>query len=405
MFEIFSWLPVKLLYKLSVLKEIRSFLSEDSFVEKQCYNSSTKTAESLIIQNDSCLRIKDTLHICFLFKDHTNNGVPIDSLKFITEKGRVLASSNGLILCRTINSQEPTKLFLCNPVSKTWLPITLPNNELAEACKNDTDVNIVFICGSINFSTKKNKFPLDYTLLVFEVVVNDLEYCWNNKYNVYMLEEGDWVLKTKKLITGGRQLDFDNYVCFNGGLYFMSISNSCYRAESLYYYPYIVYYNMKNEASSMISLPHEARENFNFSDCYFRIFGWERLSGNSWFFSLCLVKYLNMEINIWVMDEGDATDGEKLCSWRWLLKLNIKEDLGLKDALRWTNSFTVVDKQFIFSDSNGYIYQYQLEGINLGKLKKINKYKNSCYKLRFNSYSTTLRPCSKNLIESSLKIE
>ena len=43
------------------------------------------------------------------------------------------------------------------------------------------------------------------------------------------------------------------------------------------------------------------------------------------------------------MDEGDATKDQKLCSWSWLLKLNNKENLGLKEALHWTNSFTVVD--------------------------------------------------------------
>ena len=78
-----------------------------------------------------------------------------------------------------------------------------------------------------------------------------------------MLEEGDYALKTKNLITRGKKLDFDNHVCFKDGLYFMSISSCCYRAESPYYYPYIIYYNMENEASSMISLPHEAKENFN----------------------------------------------------------------------------------------------------------------------------------------------
>ncbi|CAL8126637.1 unnamed protein product [Prunus armeniaca] len=49
------------------------------------------------------------------------------SLQFLENTGsKVLASSNGLILCQNTKTPDDHNLFLCNPTTQTWLTIPTP---------------------------------------------------------------------------------------------------------------------------------------------------------------------------------------------------------------------------------------------------------------------------------------
>ncbi|XP_021851883.1 uncharacterized protein [Spinacia oleracea] len=405
-YEIMSWLPAKPLYKLTTIaKSSMEFLSETPFVEKQCRNSSSRTEESLIIQEDSSLRERvKNLKFCFLHENRSYNGIPKKSIKFLARKGRIIASSNGLVLCRTIDSNKPTELFLCNPVTRTWLPIKLPSKKLAKFFRENGVIKVVFLCG--NFFGVPKKFPLDYTLLFFTLHDDD---DWNSGYDVFLFEEGGWIRVQENLrFEGGGDLSFDEQVCCKDGLYFLSESLS----------PYVFHYDVKNGTSRTLPLPlekhREGGENEGSNLGYFRLFGWEKKEGDVWFESICLVKCLDMVITIWVLENNTGHTGhtgttttkeKKTSSWSRVFTIHMEDDLGIKKST-WTNSFTILGKDLIFANSDGLIFRYCLQGKNRGNLDMICNYGYSCStKLRFNSFSTTLRPCLKNLIKKPFKIK
>ncbi|XP_021773275.1 uncharacterized protein LOC110737213 [Chenopodium quinoa] len=361
-------------------KSSLEYLSETHFAKKQSHNSCMKAEESLIIQEDSSLRERvQKLRICFLPENHSYNGVPKDSIMFLAKKGRILASNNGLILCRTIDSSEPTELFLCNPSTRTWLPLKLPSEELAKRLQDNGELKVALVCGNV-FGKKSTNFPLDYTLLLFNE--SDLEN-WGSGYDVYMLEEGEWILIDKNIDTKKGELKFDYQACCEDGLYILSEGCS----------PHVFHYDVENRTPRDIALP-ENHEGY-LDICCFRVFGWERKEGHSWFDSICLVKCFDKLITIWVLEHKATSSKEKKSSsWRWLSSIHIEDDLCIEDS-RWTNNFTILEKHLIFADLDGNIYRYYLVGKNYGKLDKIYEYgHSSSLKLRFNSFSTTLRPCS-----------
>lgn len=356
-------------------------------MEKQTRNSCIKSEESLIIQEDSCLRVKvEKLQICFLPENRSCNGIPKESIKFLANKGRVLASSNGLLLCRTVDPDKPTELFLCNPTTRTWVPIKLPSKKLAKSFQHNGDLKIAFLCGNPS-GEKNSKFPLDCTLMFF--TSHNLE-DWNSGYDVYMLDnqEAKWILKQENLPTGNGNLSFDDQVFCKDGLYILSVSGFCSA--------HVFHYDIEQGTSRFLAMPPvcEAYENFGLYNCKFSLFGWERKEQNCWFESICLVKYFNGLITIWVLEDKMVQGKTRSSSWQLLLSIHIVEDLGFKDPSTWTNSFTILGKNLIFGDSEGYIYRYCLEGENYGKLDLICEYgHNSSLRLRFNSYCPSLRPC------------
>ncbi|KAL5075988.1 hypothetical protein RYX36_014972, partial [Vicia faba] len=54
------------------------------------------------------------------------SGVPNNVLTFLSNSACVLASSNGLLLCHTIND-DPLELFICNPITKSCFFIPTPD--------------------------------------------------------------------------------------------------------------------------------------------------------------------------------------------------------------------------------------------------------------------------------------
>ncbi|XP_021734910.1 uncharacterized protein LOC110701585 [Chenopodium quinoa] len=362
MYEIMSWLSTKPLYRLlTMAKSTLEYLSETHFAKKQSHNSCMKAEESLIIQEDSSLRERvQKLRVCFLPENRSYNDVPKDFIMFLVEKGRILASNNGLFLCRTIDSSVPTELFLCNPSTRTWLPLKLPSEELAKIFQDNGELKVALVCGNV-FGKKSENFPLDCTLLLFNE--HDLE-DWNSGYDVYMLEEGEWILISENIKTKGGDLEFDYQVCCEDGLYILAEGCS----------PHVFHYDVENRTSRDIALP-EYNEEFGYLDIgCFRVFGWERKEGNSWFDSICLVKCFDNLITIWVLEHNTTLSKEKKSSsWRWLSNIHIEDDLCIEDS-RWTDSFTILEKQLIFADLDGNIYRYYLEGKDYGNLDKIYEY-------------------------------
>ncbi|CAB4271193.1 unnamed protein product [Prunus armeniaca] len=97
---VFSWLPAKPIYRFkTVCKSSSEFSTNKLFAWTQARN----------------LHVKD------------DSGCAPKSLQFLENTGsKVLASSNGLILCQNTKTPDDHNLFLCNPTTQTWLTIPTP---------------------------------------------------------------------------------------------------------------------------------------------------------------------------------------------------------------------------------------------------------------------------------------
>ncbi|XP_074293831.1 uncharacterized protein LOC141621000 [Silene latifolia] len=395
LYEIFSWLPPKLLYKLSrKSKPCSEFLSESRFVEKQCRNSEIKSVEYILTQDDSSLHSKaQYLKLCTLGDpDHASNArlssyIPSEELNDLKNHSRVIASSNGLLLCQTYNFQKPMKFFLCNPATRSIVYIKPPSEDI------DTSIDsMIFICGK-NYSEKPSKFPMDFTLLLF------YNPSWSNNQNVYVLQDGNWELKKENLFIGPGNVDFQNPVHCTDGLYLLSdakrTENNC---GTIPYY--LLHYDIQHGTSRILPLPNEAQDD-DINHTSISIFGWEKSDmDHSSFRSICLVKIKYSEIiSIWTHDIGHM-DREKLI-WRETSMMNKsrEHDLGIEGFVPWRPSFAIIEKKLIMA-AGGHVYSYCLEDMNMlrkaKRVSNINGYSTGPF--RFYSYSSTLRPCNKDII-------
>lgn len=130
--EIFSCLPAKPLMKFtSVCKTCNDQVSNPFFIEKQSRNMQLNSDSSFFIQPNSCKRSEGKLEY-HVFPGETNStGVPNETVEFVENNGRVLASSNGLIVCRKHNNSKAkmeNQLFICNPATQSYLGIPSPES-------------------------------------------------------------------------------------------------------------------------------------------------------------------------------------------------------------------------------------------------------------------------------------
>ncbi|XP_074293834.1 uncharacterized protein LOC141621004 [Silene latifolia] len=395
-YEIFSWLPPKLLYKLSSKsKPCSEFLSESRFVEKQCRNSEIKPVEYILTQDDSNPHSKaQYLRVCTLgdpdhdqaSRDRISSMIPSKEFNDLKDNSRVIASSNGILLCQTYNFQKPMKFFLCNPATRSIAYIQPPSKDIMV---EDTEVGIdasiacmVFICGK-NYSEKPSKFPMDYTLLLFYHTPT-----WSNYRNVYVLKHGNWELKRENLFIGPGNVDFQNPVHCTDGLYLLSDAS------------YLLHYDIQHGTSRILPLPNEAQDD-DIIHTSIGIFGWEKSDmDHSCFRSICLVKIKYSEIiSIWTLDIGHM-DRDKLI-WRETSIMNKSrvDDLGIEGFVSWRPSFAIIEKKLIMA-AGRHVYSYCLEDMNmLRKAKRVSKINGDpSGPFRFYSYSSTLRPCNKDII-------
>lgn len=127
---VFSWLPAKPIYRFKcVCKSFSEFSTNKLFAWTQARNLRVKDDSGFFIQpsisNGSKHRDKVEYHS--LPGEQLFSGVPQKSLQFLENTGsKVLASSNGLILCQNTKTRDDHNLFLCNPTTQTWLTIPTP---------------------------------------------------------------------------------------------------------------------------------------------------------------------------------------------------------------------------------------------------------------------------------------
>ncbi|KAL0315956.1 UNVERIFIED_CONTAM: hypothetical protein Sradi_5473800 [Sesamum radiatum] len=123
LFDIFSWLPAKSLYRLSsVCKSSKELLSDDFFIRKQFKNMQlVPDRDFFIIQKYR----NGNLESHALSSKNSSAGPPPESLDFLENHGNIIASSNGLLCCRSIADYDEYPLFLFNPTTWSCLPIPI----------------------------------------------------------------------------------------------------------------------------------------------------------------------------------------------------------------------------------------------------------------------------------------
>ncbi|KAL5075993.1 hypothetical protein RYX36_014981 [Vicia faba] len=122
------------------------------------------------------------------------SGVPNNVLTFLSNSACVLASSNGLLLCHTIND-DPLELFICNPITKSCFFIPTP--ESVRKNHNNSNINIMLDCTHCSSD--------DYLIFYFE---NTNE--WSSyTCNIYHGKEGAWKGVENNFLSGGRNMKFD----------------------------------------------------------------------------------------------------------------------------------------------------------------------------------------------------
>ncbi|CAK9135130.1 unnamed protein product [Ilex paraguariensis] len=366
LFNIFSWLPAKSIIKFtSLCQSSNKLLSEDFFIKEQCKNMALKDDLSFSIQPNSCQRYKDKVEFHTLsYDDSSSTVVPYKSLHFLSNAGRVLASSNGLLCCRNIIDNQ-TGLFICNPTTKTWFSIPAPEGLKLQ----DSDFKIVFEC-----KNDLGKFPDDYLLMV---LLDTYEWSSNFLCKIYSPKEGTW-RENGTINAGARSILSETPVYHNGVVYFISDCFSYLSKNSPFYWPYIVSYDTQTFVSSFMKIPKDARRGLHDPACRLCIFRW----GSA---EICLVKQLKSVFSMWVLTDQSSS------SWKRVLKMRVRA-MGVTERDPKVAGFTVLNGHSLVFATEEKVYKYRLSGGRSERAEEICRHE--CGRnVFFNAYSNALRPC------------
>ncbi|KAL2332632.1 hypothetical protein Fmac_013845 [Flemingia macrophylla] len=262
-FEIFSHFPATTIYKFGYLcKTFSNFAKETYFVKKQIHNSLKKDNRWFFLQHETSQRYNQRVMFYPLPSNQSSSPVFKDVLEFLSYSTKVLASTKGLIICRT-TSKIPNELFICNPATKSWLPIPSP----LELQQNPDIDMIILLLECYNDDD-------DYMVLHFENPTN-----WsssNYACKILKPKEGTWKLMEKSFFGGSRSMKFNMHVYHNRVIYFISDCTPYLTRGSPYFEPYIMSYNLDNGTSKMLKLPENARKVSHDVDCDMGIFNWAK---------------------------------------------------------------------------------------------------------------------------------
>ncbi|XP_061355377.1 uncharacterized protein LOC133299900 [Gastrolobium bilobum] len=370
-FHIFSWLPAKSVCKLkSICTSFLDFSGETLFCMQQAQNMLLKDDTCFIVQPDTIQRYNDRIEIHPLPQQELSSGVPKNFLTFLGKSARILASSNGLVLCRS-TTKSPVELFICNPVSQTWLPIPTPT------CVHETpdaDINLFFEC--IN---KDLDFD-DYRIFLIDKPPE-----WSSflDLKVYFPKEGVWQAMERSFFIGSRSMRLEMPVYLHSSLHFISNSFDYIDRRSPYFRPYIMAYNFESCQSRMYRLPNDARKGSNHESCDMGIFEWGKV--RSLDHSICLVRYMKFVFTIWVLVDYESN------LWRKILKIRLKA-MGLKEEDPRVQGFTIMNGDSLIFATKKNVYGFDLSGKNSWRLREICEHEWET-RVCFTSYSNTLRPC------------
>ncbi|XP_061352705.1 F-box protein At5g07610-like [Gastrolobium bilobum] len=368
LFEIFSWLPAKVVYRFkSVGKFSLEFSDETLFASKQAQNALLKDDTCFFIQSDIGQRYNGQTELHPLPGEELSSGVSDDVLQFLTNSARIVASSNGLILCRA-TCQNQVELFICNPATQSLSPIPIPEDLQVSV---DADLKIVFECHSDD-------------CMLFLFCENPKDGWSSNLYcNVYLHKEGVWKAREESFTTGARNLRFDIPVIHNGAIHFISDCSPYVNRNSQYFWPYIMSYNLESGASRMLRVPKKARRGFNDDSCNMGIFKWGKVTSSTK--SICLVRLRKFVFTIWALRDYESS------SWRMILKIRVKA-MGLVEQDPTVTGFTVLNGDLLVFATTKKVYGYGLSNENCIVLEEICEH--GCETgVCFTSYSNTLRTC------------
>ncbi|XP_058783448.1 uncharacterized protein LOC131658135 [Vicia villosa] len=374
-YEIFSWLPAKIIFKFKLTcSSFSKFPEESPFKTKQSCNLLGMSDACFFLQHDQISqRYQKRIELHHLPKEQQLSGVPNNVLTFLSNSACILASSNGLLLCHTIN-EDPIELFICNPITKSCFFI--PSPESFRKIHNFSTVNVMLDCSNSSSSD-------DYFILLLE---NTEEWSPTSyACNIYHGKEGVWKSMENNFLSGGRNMKFDMPVFYNGAVHFISDCSDYFMRSSPFYKPYIVSYNFEKGTSTILELPREAIKGFHI-ECDMGIFNWGKVtSSNS---SICLVKSRKSVFSIWILKDYNS------CSWKKILKVRVNA-LGLEEKDAHVTGFTVMNGNILIFSTEHKIYSCGLDEETFMMVEEIGSH--SCgSNPRFLSYSNTLRSCGTN---------
>ncbi|XP_057425069.1 uncharacterized protein LOC130718484 [Lotus japonicus] len=299
-------------------------------------------------------------------------GEPQKFLNSLAMSAKILTSSNGLVLCRSRSRESEVQLFICNLITKTWLPIATPKM-LLEAPGDD--VYVAFECTNNNLDVD------DYRIILFEM---PLEWSSHLDLKVYLPKEGVWKAMERSFIVGSRNMRLDMPVILHNNLHIISNCSPYLTPLSPYYRPYIMTYNFESGQSTMLRLPKDAIKGSHDDSCNMGIFEWGKKAKNL-DRSICLVRLRKSVFIVWILVEYGST------LWRRILKIRVK-DMKLEEEDQRVQGFTVMSGDCLIFATETNVYEYDLCGEHLPRAKKICEH-NWRSPICFTSYSNTLRPC------------
>ncbi|KAK7311229.1 hypothetical protein RJT34_09233 [Clitoria ternatea] len=370
LFEIFSWLPAKAIYKFtSCSKLLSKFPEETCFALKQAQNALSRDDTCFFIQPDINRRFIGQIELHPLPEKELSCGVSKDALSILSRSANIIASSNGLILCRPISHGNQVELFISNPATQCWLPIPTPEDLQQSA---NADLKIGFKCDLE-----------DYKVFVFDHNNYD-EWHSDLDCKVYLSKEGVWKAMEKSFLSRGRNLIFDKPVYHNGVIHFISDCFPYYIKTSPYFRPYIMSYNFSSGESRMMRVPKEARRGSHDYSCKMGIFKWGKVNSPSE--SICLVRLRKVVFTVWALINYESG------LWKRILKVRVKA-MGLtekKDPI--VTEFVVLNGELLVFATQKKVYGYGLSDEKYMRIEEICEHGFES-KVRFTSYSNTLRPC------------
>ncbi|CAI8598036.1 unnamed protein product [Vicia faba] len=374
-YEIFSWLPAKTICKFGLTcTSFSNFQKETHFKTKQSCNLLGMNDTCFFLQHDQISqRYQKRIELHHLPKEQQQlSGVPDNVLTFLSNSACVLASSNGLLLCHTIND-DPFELFICNPITKSCFFIPIP--ESVRKNHNISNINLMLDCTHCSSD--------DYLIFYFE---NTTEWSPTSyTCNIYYGKEGAWKGVENNFLSGGRNMKFDTPVIHNGTLHFISDCSNYFTRLSPFYKPYIMSYSFVEGISSILKLPREAIKGFHV-ECNMGIFNWGKVRSSNT--SICLVKSRKSVFTIWILKDY------KSCSWQKILKVRVNA-LGLEEKDAHVTGFTVMNGNILVFSTKHKIYSCGLDEETFMMVEEIGSH--SCgSNPHFISYSNTLRSCGAN---------
>ncbi|KAL1347984.1 hypothetical protein HN51_023996 [Arachis hypogaea] len=386
--HIFSFLPTKSICKFqSLCKSLHDKLRGARFRMNHAQNMSLKNDTYIFIQPRIFFNNFDKDELFHLLPPpplssptgeelNFHEQLPKNFLQFL-KKVKILASSNGLILCQSNSNKE---LCLCNPITQTWLPITtpstMPENPFHEA-------NVFFKC----MNNKGLEYLDDYLIILIE---GTPEWGQHVIIKLYSSKEGVWRKMENDFFVGPMNMRLNNSVYLQKKLFLISNSPSVFKKGSHYLPLYIMAYDFAvGGESTTVNLPEDTLEASLDWNCDLRIFEWGK--EKSLDHSLCLVRYIKGSFTIWILIDSKSS------KWKRILEVKV-EEIGLKEENPNVQEFRIVNGNCLVFVTGRKVYGYYcFNDQSCWELKEICEHKWDNIRINLIPYSPTLRSCGSNM--------